>query len=117
MMKKEKKIETPFTVIRACLLYEYKLGTNIARATRNICMVFREDTLSERTAQKWFKRFASGDASYDDAPRQGRPTIVDDDELMAAIESDSSQTCQQLAERFNVRDETIRLHLHRMGKA
>lgn len=104
-------------VIRACLLYEFKLGTKGAEAARKICAAFGEGTISERTAQKWFHTFSTGDETLEDKPRSGRPKSLDLDQLKAAIEEDSSQTCQELAQRFGVSDETIRVHLHELGKS
>jgi hypothetical protein len=40
----------------------------------------------ERTAQKWFRRFVSGDETLKDAPHEGRPVVIDDDKLKAVIE-------------------------------
>ncbi|XP_065664780.1 histone-lysine N-methyltransferase SETMAR-like [Hydra vulgaris] len=57
-----------------------------------------------------------GNENFEDGPRSGRPSIVNNEDIKLAIEQDSSQTCQDLALRFNVSDETIRLHLHQLGK-
>jgi hypothetical protein len=38
------------THFRHCLLYEFKRGTNAAQAARNICNVYPEAQLTERTA-------------------------------------------------------------------
>lgn len=103
-------------VIRACLLYEFKLGTNAAEATRKICRAFGQNTVTERTAQNWYRTFRSGDMTLEDQPRSGRPSSLDEEQLKQAIEEDSSLTCQESAERFNVSDETIRRHLHQLGK-
>lgn len=104
------------SVIRACLLYEFKLGSKAAVACRKIRTAFGEDVISERTAQKWFKKFASGDEGIDDAPRSGRPTVIDDEELRVLVESNPRVSCQELARVFKVSVETVRLHLHRLGK-
>lgn len=42
--------------------------------------------------------------------------ILDDEALKAAIEEDSSLACDQLTERFQVSDETIKLHMHNIVK-
>ena len=104
-------------VVRACLLYEFKLGTKAAEAARKICSAFGENTVSERTAQKWFQTFSTGDQTLEDKPRAGRPKTLDLEQLQGAIEKDSSQTCQELARRFRVSDETVRVHLHKLGKS
>ena len=59
----------------------------------------------------------SGNLSLCDEARCGRPQALDNEALQAAIEEDSSLTCGELARQFNVSDETVRLHLHRLGKA
>jgi hypothetical protein len=72
-----------------------------------ICTAFGEDTVSECAAQKWFRKFMSGDETLENAPHEGWPAVINGDELTAATEPDSSQTCQELLERFNVSNETI----------
>jgi [histone H3]-lysine36 N-dimethyltransferase SETMAR len=109
-------MSVPDSVIRACLLYEFKLGTNAAEASRKICTAFGEDAVTSRTAQRWFKKFALGDQSLEDNARSGRPSSLDIDELRTVIETNSNLTCQMLAEEFQVSDETIRIHLHKIGK-
>lgn len=104
------------TLIRSCVLYEYKLGTNAAEAARKICIAFGDDVVSRRTAQKWFQKFSRGDFILIDKARSGRPKIINNQNLKVAVERNSSTTCLELAETFNVNDETIRLHLHQLGK-
>ena len=96
-------------ILRDCLLYEFKLGTS--SASRKLCTAFGEGAVSERTARIWIQKFRSGNE-----PRTGRPISLNNGDLKAAIESDSFLTCHELASKFNVSDETIRLHLHQLGK-
>ena len=44
-------------IFRACLLYEFKLGTNASSASRKLCTALGESAVSERTAQNWFQKF------------------------------------------------------------
>ena len=92
-------------IIRACLLYKFKLGTSALSASRKLCTAFSEGAVSERTARNWFQKF-----------RAGQPISLHNGNLKAAIESDSCLTCHELASRFNVSDETIRLRLNQLGK-
>jgi hypothetical protein len=39
----------------------------------NICAVYGEDSIAERTAQQWFARFKQGNFDMSDTPRSGRP--------------------------------------------
>jgi transposase len=42
--------------------------------------------VNERTAQRWFKRFASGNLSLEDEQRPGRPRIWDSEATKEAAE-------------------------------
>ncbi|XP_023214631.1 histone-lysine N-methyltransferase SETMAR-like [Centruroides sculpturatus] len=83
---------------------------------QKICQAFGQGSISTRTTQRWFRKFSSGDESLKDEPREGRPYVINNDELQAAIEEDSTQTCQILAQKFSISDETVHLHLHSLGK-
>ncbi|XP_067131582.1 histone-lysine N-methyltransferase SETMAR-like [Centruroides vittatus] len=109
-------MSTPNSTIHACMLYEFKHGTNAVQTAEKICQAFGQGSVSTCTTQRWFRKFSSGDESLKDVPREGRPYVINDDELQAAIEEDSAQTCQMLAQRISVNDETVRLHLHSLGK-
>lgn len=52
-----------------------------AESSRRINDAFGEDKVSERTAQKWFAKFRTGDFSVADQKRTGRPSEVDRDRL------------------------------------
>lgn len=71
----------PQSVIRACMLYEFKLGSNAAAAGRKICQAFGEGVVTTRTVQRWFNKFKDGDETLEDAPRAGRLTQVPNEEL------------------------------------
>ena len=58
---------------RAILLYEFKLGHKGSEATRNINKAPGKNVVNERTVQRWFKKFRSGDISLEDKDRRGRP--------------------------------------------
>ena len=103
-------------IIRASLLYEFKLGTSALSASRKLCTAFGEGAVSERTARNWFRKFRCGNETVVNEPRAGRLISLNNDDLKAAIESDSCLTSHELASRFPVSDETIRLHLHQLGK-
>jgi len=103
-------------VTRVCLPYEFKLGNTAAEATRKLCLAFGEDAVKERTARNGFQQFRTGDESLEDAPGTGRPLSLDIEALRTATEADSSLTCQELSLMFTVSDETLRQHLHEIGK-
>jgi hypothetical protein len=48
------------------LLYEFNRGSKAAEATRNICAVYEENSIAERTAQKWLVHFKQGNFEMGD---------------------------------------------------
>jgi len=93
--------------VRSCLLYEFRLRTTAKEAARKLGVAFGEGVVSERVAQYWFRRFRAGCESLEDAPRSGRPAVIDNTVLKVEIESDPAQTCSKLAGIFHVDEETI----------
>jgi hypothetical protein len=57
---------------RHLLLHEFNRGSKAAEATRNICAVYGEDSIAERTAQKWFARLKQGNFDMSDTPLLAR---------------------------------------------
>lgn len=101
---------------RLLFLYEHKLGHNAAEATRNINTAFGEATVSERTAQRWFEKFRSGDMSLESEP-SGRPVpAIDNDELRTLVESNPRQSVRDIAQNLGVHYSTVSRHLQAIGK-
>ena len=98
-------------IIRAYLLYEFKLGRSASSASWKLCTAF-----AEGTARNWFQKFRSGNETLKDEPRAGRPISLNNGDLKATIESDSCLTCHKLASKFNVSNETIRTSFAPAGK-
>jgi histone-lysine N-methyltransferase SETMAR len=101
--------------IRIILRHYFKKGFSAAKAAREICDVEGEDSMPERTAQRWYQRFKAGDMSLEDKPRSGRPSIVDQEELRAAIEANPGSSTRDLSSELGSSRETIRRHLHALG--
>ncbi|XP_076049305.1 histone-lysine N-methyltransferase SETMAR-like [Oratosquilla oratoria] len=109
-------MEVSTDLVRGCLLHDFKVGLSAAASSRRVCQAFGDSAVNECAARRWFKKFKSGELSLRDEPRSGQPQVLNDGVLKAAIEEDSSLTCGELPRQFNVSDETVRLHLHRLGK-
>jgi hypothetical protein len=58
---------------RHLLLYEFNRGSKAAEAARNICAVYGEDSIAEKTTQKWFASFKQGNFDMSDTRRSGWP--------------------------------------------
>lgn len=102
--------------LRAVMLHEFKLGHSAAEATRNINRAWGPDSAVERTVRNWFKRFASGNLNLHDETGRGRKSLVDNEQLKAAIEANPEATTRTLAIDLGVHPATVARHLNRVGK-
>jgi len=68
------------SIIRSCLLYEFKLESSASEAFWKTNFAFWEDAVKERTDRNWFQKFSSGDENLEDAPRSRRPVSLSNDE-------------------------------------
>jgi transposase len=75
-----------------------------------------EGAVSERTAQRWFKRFASGNLSLEDEQRPGRPRIWDSEGTKEAAEQQPSTSTRRLSDTLGPSKITIHLHLTALRK-
>ena len=63
------------------MLYYFKNSKNATETHKKICAVCGEGAVSDRTCQKRLAKFCAGDFPLDNAPRSGRPTEVDSDQI------------------------------------
>ena len=68
--------------------------------------IYGEHALAERTCQKWFARFKSGDFGLEDEERPGQPKRFEDEELEALLDQDGCKTQEELAESLGVTQAT-----------
>lgn len=103
--------------IRHCLLYEFDLGTNASDAANRLKSIYDDNSLSVAQCYRWYERFRNGNRSLEDNPKSGRPSLVDNQILRQLVESDPRKSCEELAHKMSVDRETIRDHLHQIGKS
>ena len=77
--------------------------------------VYGDHALAERTCQKWFARFKSGNFDLEDEERPGQPKTFEDEELEALLDQDSCQTQEELAKTLGVTHQAISRRLKALG--
>ncbi len=82
-------------------------------AAAEICKVEGEGTIGKTAAIKWFKRFEDGDFDFKDKPRSGRPSVLDEEDLRAALEDEPSSSTRDLADELGVAQRTVVNYLHK----
>ena len=71
-----------------------KKGSKSSQAARNIRSVYKNEALSIRTCQRWFKQFESGNFTLEDSLRSGRPSSVPLKILTTVVEKNPKQPSQ-----------------------
>ena len=79
-------------------------------AAKAICDAQGEDRATLRTAQKWFKRFNEVDLDLEDRSRSGRPSILNEGDLQAALAVEPSSSTRELGEELGVDQNTVWNH-------
>ena len=69
--------------------------------------VYGEHALAERTCQKWFARFKSGEFGLGSEERPGQPKKFEDEELDALLYEDCCQIQEKFAESLGVTQAAI----------
>ena len=93
----------------------FNMRKTAAESHRILMEVYSEHALAERTRQKWFARFKSGDFGLEDKERPGEPKKFDDEKLEALLDEDCCQTLEELAESLGVTQAAISKHLKAAG--
>ena len=84
------KIESTKQEIRHISRFYYPRGKNATKAAEEICEVYGPDTVTIRTAQRWFDQFRSAVVVVEDTSRTrtGRPIVVETDKIVEIIQVD-----------------------------
>ena len=82
-------------------------GINTKEAKLVISELYPEDAVTEQTCKRWFVNIREGNRSLQDLPLTGRPQILDNQSLKAAVDADSSVTNQALTIEFGCCQRTI----------
>ena len=94
--------------IRHILQYYYDKGKNASHAANKICAVYRPDTVSISTAQRWFQRFRSGAEVIDDARRSGSPVVENCVKIAELIS-------RSIGQELGMSHQTVIKHLKKIG--
>lgn len=98
--------------IRICVLYEFKLGHSALTALQNLNQVFGCGAISRVSVYRWYEKFRKGDENLEDKEPF---SIIDEDELLKAIEENPLVSQRELGRRFGVGRTAIQYHLQKIA--
>jgi [histone H3]-lysine36 N-dimethyltransferase SETMAR len=78
--------------LRHCLLYEYHRKSSAKEAFENLRLVYCLNVVCYETVKRWFKRFRKNDFSLNDSKRLGRPSSINNNEIVEVLEEKNSTT-------------------------
>nr|XP_003708364.1 PREDICTED: histone-lysine N-methyltransferase SETMAR-like [Megachile rotundata] len=100
---------------RHLMPFFFQKGKHATQTTNEICEVYGEGAVAERTVRKWFARFKTGDFELEDQKRSGRPSTTDKNVIKSIIEDNPRFTLRQLADMMNKSKSSIHEHVTKLG--
>ncbi|KAK5642849.1 hypothetical protein RI129_009016 [Pyrocoelia pectoralis] len=111
-IRSKKVVEPPLSANKPLVLsiqFGHILANNLrprkmypAHIKLRSCPASAANSIRENTGQQWLKKFRSGDFILEDAPRSGRHTVIQGNDLKTLVEADPSQTGRGIAEELDV---------------
>ena len=81
--------------LQGVLFHYFNMKKIAAESHRILVEVYSQHALAERTCQKLFARFKSGDFGLEDEERPEQPKKIEDEELEALLDEDCFQTQEE----------------------
>jgi histone-lysine N-methyltransferase SETMAR len=91
---------------RVCIDFCFRLGKTGSETLEMLQTAFGESCLSRSKTFEWYSRFKSGLRSFEDGPRQGRPSTSHTDEFVARVQemirADRRLTIREVADDIGI---------------
>jgi histone-lysine N-methyltransferase SETMAR len=98
--------------VRVLLRHYRKKGLSVRKAAEEINK--GKGATNKSAAGRWFQRFNVGNFDLEDKPRSGRPTKLDNDDLLAVLEDEPSLSAREVATEHGVSHTAVLTHLHQL---
>jgi histone-lysine N-methyltransferase SETMAR len=113
--KKENEKSLKREEIRLLLHFQWLQEVTAADANRAINDAYGANTVSEKTAYRWYETFRKEGMRLKDKQHTGRPQEIDREAVIQTIETNPTLTTRMLADDFNCSHTAIEKILHEAG--
>ena len=96
--------------------YEFKLGHNAVKATKNICCAKGERSVDHKTITCRLKKFCSGCKNLDNQARLGRPKTIDSELVLQAKETNQASSTCRVSGKLGILQSSVVCRLYELGK-
>lgn len=97
------------------LLFNFRKGKNAVQAWKKLCEDYSGDCHTEHRCQRWLAHFRLRNFSVRYAAHTGPAITTDGDKVKALIETSRSTTTREVAEKLDISNSTLHLHLQQLG--
>ena len=105
----------PKKVFLRGVLHYFNMKKTAAESHRILVEVYGEHALAQRTCEKWFARFKSGDFGLEGEERPGQTKMFEYEELEAILDEDCCHTQKEVAKSLGVTQAAISKRLKAAG--
>ena len=101
--------------IRHMMFFHHRKGYNVSQTCREICAVYGEDVVTDRTVRNWFERFRGENLDVKDLPRSGWSFTEKADEILQLITINRHASCEDIADALGINHQTVCNYLKKAG--
>ncbi|GFU43281.1 histone-lysine N-methyltransferase SETMAR [Nephila pilipes] len=100
-----------------CLLHLLLIKVlKTAKTARDICAVYGDDAIADRTDRDWYVKFKKENFDFKDTPRSGNPVAFDEELLHQLSHENTRQATRELTEEIKCSHTAKGQHLHSIRK-
>ena len=101
--------------VRKLVYYCWKRNLTTLEMVEEINSVLGDESISQRSCQRYVKKFKEGNFNADDEIRSGRPSLDLSDQIQTILDNDKHATTRSIAYELNQDKTTVWRKLHAMA--
>ena len=99
-----------------CAIFQYNKGSTAVKVTEKICDIYGKDIITERTCQRWFSKFRSGDFDFPKSKVLKRKKKYEMNCIIEVLKENPFITVREISIIVDIPKSTIYRYLQELGK-